>query len=291
MKYGCQSMYKKIDTILIKTPEHAFLSQENLNQNWEKYQFFGCPDYEACLKEYRVFESVIRENVENVLVLPADERVGLDSIYAHDPLKVTQKGAIYFPMGKAERRNESYATQEFMESKGIPTLGRITSPGKMEGGDVVWIDERTVAIGRGYRTNDEGIRQFKELTKGMIDTYFIVPMPHGGGEVECLHLMSIISIVDEKKAVVYSKFMPVIFREFLLKRGFELIEVNDEEYDQLGCNVLALAPGKVVVIDSCKDIKTKMEAAGITVYTYPGKNISYYGTGGPTCFTCPVYRI
>ena len=291
MKYGCQSMYKKVDAILIKTPEHAFLSQVHLDQNWEKYQFFGCPDYESCLKEYRVFESIIRENVENVLVLPPDERVGLDSIYAHDPLKITQKGAIYFPMGKAERQNESYATQEFLESKGVPTLGRITSPGKMEGGDVVWIDERTVAIGRGYRTNDEGIRQFKELTKDMIDTYFIVPMPHGGGEAECLHLMSIISIVDEKKAVVYSKFMPVIFREFLLERGFELIEVNDEEYEQLGCNVLALAPGKAVVIDSCNDIKTKMEAAGITVYTYPGKNISYYGTGGPTCFTCPVYRI
>lgn len=291
MQYGCQSMVGKVEAILIKRPEQAFISQENLDQTWEAFRYFGCPDYQKVLEEYDAFEKIIKDNVENVYYLPQDDRTGLDSIYTHDPLKITKKGAIYFPMGKELRSREYMATQAYLESIGIPTLGHITPPGKMEGGDVLWIDERTVAIGRGYRTNDEGIRQFKELTKGLVDEYIIVPMPHGDGVDCCLHLMSIISFVDTDKAVVYSKFMPVFFREYLLERGIRLIECNDKEYDYLGSNLLALAPGKCVLIDGCPEIRRKVEEAGVTVYTYEGKELSYRGTGGPTCLTCPLYRL
>lgn len=291
MNYGCQSMVGKVDSILIKRPQQAFISQENLNQTWEEFRYFGCPDYEKVLEEYAVFEQIIKDNVENVYYLPQDDRTGLDSIYTHDPLKITKKGAIYFPMGKELRSREYLATRSYLESIGVPTLGVITPPGKMEGGDVLWIDERTVAIGRGYRTNDEGIRQFKELTKGLIDEYIIVPMPHGDGVDCCLHLMSIISFVDTDKAVVYSKYMPVFFREYLIGRGIQLIECNDQEYDYLGSNLLALAPGKCVLIAGCPDIQKKVEDAGVTVYTYEGKEMSYRGTGGPTCLTCPLCRL
>lgn len=291
MQYGCQSMVGKVGAILLKRPEQAFISQENLDQTWEAFRYFGCPDYQKVLEEYNAFEQIIKDNVENVYYLPQDDRTGLDSIYTHDPLKITKKGAIYFPMGKELRSREYMATQAYLESIGIPTLGHITPPGKMEGGDVLWIDERTVAIGRGYRTNDEGIRQFKELTEGLIDEYIIVPMPHGDGVDCCLHLMSIISFVDTDKAVVYSKYMPVFFREYLLDRGIQLIECNDKEYDYLGSNLLALAPGKCVLIDGCPEIQKKVEDAGVTVYTYEGKEMSYRGTGGPTCLTCPLYRL
>lgn len=291
MNYGCQSMTGKIGAILIKRPEEAFISQENLNANWEKFNYFGCPDYEKVIEEYNEFEKFIKENIPDVYYLKQDDRAGLDSIYAHDPLKVTKKGAIYFPMGKELRGREREATREYLESIGIPTLGEIKAPGKMEGGDVLWIDEKTVAIGRGYRTNDEGIRQFKELTKDIIDEYIIVPMPHGDGEDCCLHLMSIISFVDTDKAVVYSKYMPVFFREYLIEKGITLIECGDEEYDYLGTNVLCVAPGKCITIAGNPEITAKMRDAGIDVTTYEGKELSYRGTGGPTCLTCPLYRI
>lgn len=291
MKYGCQSMVGKIESILIKHPKEAFVSQENLDKTWEEYKFFGCPDYEKVLEEYGAFEKIIKDYVPNVHYLPYDERTGLDSIYAHDPLKITKNGAIYFPMGKAVRSREYLATKAYLESIGIPTLGEIKAPGKMEGGDILWMDEKTVAIGRGYRTNDEGIRQFKELTKDIIDEYIIVQMPHADGVDACLHMMSIISYLDHNKAAVYSKYMPVVFRELLLERGCQLIECNDKEYDYLGTNMLALEPGVVVFIDGCPDMQKKMEDAGVKVLTYKGHEVSYRGTGGPTCLTAPLYRL
>lgn len=290
MDYGCQSMVGKITDILLKKPKDAFISQENLEKNFEAFNYISCPNYEVALNEYKTFEEIIKKNVKNVYYLPRDERTGIDSIYTHDSLKVTKKGAIYFPMGKKLRSNESFATEEFLKSYGIPTLGRIESPGKMEGGDIVWINDRTVAIGLGYRTNQEGIDQFKELTKDFIDEYIIVPMPHGEGEAECLHLMSIISLVDDDLAVVYSKFMPVFFREYLIKRGIKLLEVNDKEYAYLGSNVLALDKRKCLIIEGVTDIQKKLEHEGCEIFTYPGKEISLKGTGGPTCLTHPICR-
>ncbi|SHI51078.1 N-Dimethylarginine dimethylaminohydrolase [Dethiosulfatibacter aminovorans DSM 17477] len=291
MKYGCQSMHKKIDRILIKHPKDAFISQENLSKTWEAFNYTSEPDYETVLKEYEVFENIIKENVANVDYLPQSDNVGLDSIYTHDSLKITEKGAIFFNTGKLLRQKEGFEVEKKFKEVGIDTLGWIQSPGKIEGGDVVWIDEKTVAIGRGYRTNDEGIRQFKELTKDIVDEYIIVPMPHADGEAECLHLMSIISIVDEDLAVVYSRYMPVPFREYLIERGFELVEVNDEEYDNLGSNVLALAPRVCVLMEGNRDIYDKLHEKGCKLYTYPGAELSFKGTGGPTCLTCPVARV
>ena len=182
MNYGCQSMVTKIDTILLKKPEAAFVSQEHLNENWERFCYYGCPDYEKVLEEYAAFEAIIKEHVENVYYLPYDERTGLDSIYTHDSPEGDQQRRHLLPDGQGAPQQGATGDGSLLTEHGVPTLGYITPPGKMEGGDVLWIDEKTVAIGRGYRTNDEGIRQFKELTKDFVDEYIIVPMPHGDGE-------------------------------------------------------------------------------------------------------------
>ncbi|MCH4886411.1 amidinotransferase [Acidaminobacter sp. JC074] len=290
MSFGCQSMTKKIKKIVIKHPNDAFISQEHLSKHWKEYGYVEEPDFNSVLKEYESFEKVIKDHVEEVYYLPKAETVGLDSIYTHDSLKITKKGAIYFNTGKKLRQKEGFEMERLLEEKGIPTLGRIQSPGLMEGGDVLWLNEDTVLIGRGYRTNDEGIRQFTELTKNFIKEIIVIPMPHGEGEEACLHLMSIISMIHDKLAVVYSKYMPVFMRELLLERGIELLEVNDKEYDYLGSNVLALDEKNCMLVAGNDEIESLLKEKGCNVYTYEGKNMSYYGTGGPTCLTCPVYR-
>ncbi len=291
MKYGCQSMVGKINSIIIKHPKDAFISQENLDEKWEAYNYVSCPDYEKSLKEYKKFEEIIKENVENVNYLPEDDNTGLDSIYTHDTCKITSKGAIMFTVGKELRRGETKATKNFLKDLGVPILGEISGDGTMEGGDVVWLDEKTIAVGRGYRTNYEGIRQLREMTKDIVDEFIVVELPHGDGPDECLHLMSVISMVDKDLAVVYSKLMPVSFRDLLIQRGIELIEVDDKEYANLGSNVLALAPRLCVMPAGNPKTKEKLEKAGAKVFEYEGDDISFKGTGGPTCLTLPVTRL
>ena len=196
-----------------------------------------------------------------------------------------------FTVGKELRRGETEATKSFLKDLGIPILGEVSGDGRMEGGDVVWLDEKTIAVGRGYRTNYQGIEQLREMTKDIVDEFIVVELPHGDGPDECLHLMSVISMVDKDLAVVYSKLMPVSFRELLLERGIELIEVDDEEYANLGSNVLALAPRLCLMPAGNPKTKEKLEKAGAKVFEYQGNDISFKGTGGPTCLTLPVTRL
>jgi N-dimethylarginine dimethylaminohydrolase len=160
----------------------------------------------------------------------------------------------------------------------------------MEGGDVVWLNERTLAVGRGYRTNAEGIRQLEEMTAGMVDRFIEVPLPHADGADACLHLMSLISLIDRDLAVVYSRYLPVFFRKILMNMEIELIDVPDDEYERLGTNVLALAPRRCLYPAGNPETLANMTRAGARVFTYPAEEISLKGTGGPTCLTCPVLR-
>lgn len=284
------SMYKKLKTVIVKHPKEAFISQEHLKKEWKKFNYINEPDFSKAEHEFEQFLSIIKQHVDHIEYLPASELVGLDSLYAHDPVKFTKKGAIILKSGKKLRQPEAEVYKQFLKEKDIPILGELTGEALADGGDLVWLDDRTLLIGRGYRTNDEAIRQIKEITKGLVDECIVVQLPHDQGEDECLHLMSFISIVDENLAVVYSRLMPVFLRQILIKRGFELIEVPDEEYHQLGCNVLALAPRICMIVSGSPYTRRKLMDAGATVYEYEGNEISYLGTGGPTCLTCPVIR-
>lgn len=178
-----------------------------------------------------------------------------------------------------------------MQANNIPILGQLTGDAQADGGDLVWLDEKTLAIGLGFRTNQAAIAQIKEMVKDFTEEVIVVPLPYDRGPAECLHLMSIISLVDHDLAVVYSKLMPVFFRQLLVDRGIELIEVPDREYENLGSNVLALAPRVCMVVAGNPVTKERLEKAGATVYEYEGEEISYKGTGGPTCLTSPVERV
>lgn len=285
------SMYQKLNKVIVKHPNEAFRSQEHLNQQWRRFNYINEPDFIKAQHEYEQFLSIINEHVEQIEFLPASDRVGLDSLYAHDPVKFTPKGAIILKSGKKLRQPEADAYKQFLQEKEIPILGELTGDAVSDGGDLVWLDERTLLVGRGYRTNDEAIRQIKEMTKEFVEELIVVPLPHDRGEAECLHLMSIISLVDSDLAVVYSRLMPVFLRQLLIERGIQLVEVPDDEYDRLGCNVLALEPRVCVMVSGSPFTKQQLLDTGATVYEYEGNEISYLGTGGPTCLTCPVIRI
>lgn len=286
----CSSMYTPLKHVIVKHPKDAFRSQNHLSDEWKTFNYLSEPNFEEALKEYAEFVEILKKYVDTIDYLPLSDEVGLDSLYAHDPVKFTPKGAILLKSGKKLRQPEASVYKAFLKDKGISIIGELTGDAVADGGDIVWLDDQTLAVGRGYRTNDEAIRQLKEMTAGMVDEFIVVQLPHDLGEAECLHLMSFISMVDKDLAVVHSRLMPVFFRQLLVERGIQLVEVPKDEYDTLGCNVLALAPRVCVIPEGNTVTKQQLIEAGATVFEYKGHQISVLGTGGPTCLTCPVIR-
>ncbi|WP_144787252.1 dimethylarginine dimethylaminohydrolase family protein [Lysinibacillus fusiformis] len=286
----CSSMYTPLKHVIVKHPKDAFRSQNHLSDEWKTFNYLSEPNFEEALKEYAEFVEILKKYVDTIDYLPLSDEVGLDSLYAHDPVKFTPKGAILLKSGKKLRQPEASVYKAFLKDKGISIIGELTGDAVADGGDIVWLDDQTLAVGRGYRTNDEAIHQLKEMTAEMVDEFIVVQLPHDLGEAECLHLMSFISMVDKDLAVVHSRLMPVFFRQLLVERGIQLVEVPKEEYDTLGCNVLALAPRVCVIPEGNTVTKQQLIEAGATVFEYKGHQISVLGTGGPTCLTCPVIR-
>ena len=289
-EFGCQDMTSTIRKVLIKDPKSAYKNQANIDTQYEELNYFGKPDFEISLKDYNSFKSILHNNGIEIHCLPSDDITSLDSIYTHDPCLVSNSGVILCSMGKDLRKKEPEMISNYFESLGIPIIGRISSPGKLEGGDIVWIDNRTVAVGVGYRSNFEGIMQLKQILSDDIDEIIPVHLPHWTGPADCLHLMSNVSPIDQNLFLVYSKLLPVSFREYLLSRKIKLIEVPDEEYESMGCNVLAIAPRKVIMIEGNNITKKILEDEGVEIFTYPGLEISNKGAGGPTCLTRPFLR-
>jgi arginine deiminase len=291
MEYGCWSEVGTLKRLLLKHPSEAFVSKENIEAQWADLNYLGLPDYHRAVAEYEQFVQLLERRVPEIHYLPQRDRTGLDSIYVHDPVVMTAKGAVLCNMGKEQRRGEPAAVKEFLEGLNIPILGSITGDGRLEGGDVVLFDKNTLAVAEGYRTNRQGIKQLRDLTGEFISDFLTVPLPHWQGPGDVLHLMSIISPVDHDLAVIYSRLMPVPFREWLIRQGMDLIEVPDSEFETMGCNVLALSPRKCIMLAGNPHTRQRLLDAGADVWEYGGEEISKKGAGGPTCLTRPLLRV
>lgn len=285
------SEFAPLRRVVVKHAFDAFRGPEAIAAEWRTLRFTAAPRFTDAVREYdRFLELIAGEGAVEVLRLPRVGGVTLDSIYARDASIVTPSGIVLAAMGKPQRDREPEAQDVAFGEWGLRVVGAIRPPGRVEGGDVVWLGPRTVAVGRGYRTNDEGIRQFRALLGSAVDDLLVVPLPHWRGEGDVFHLMSVLSPIDRDLAVVYSPLMPVPFREWLREHGWTLIEVPDEEFATMGANVLALAPRRCVMLAGNPRTRTLVEAAGASVRVYIGDEISLKGGGGPTCLTRPILR-
>ena len=276
--------------VAVKHAREAFVDETTIAAQWRELGFTAPPDLARAVDEYDRFLALIESSGAQVHRLPRDPRATLDSIYVRDASVVSARGVILCNMGKRLRAGEPNAQEAaFARLPSTPIAGEIVEPGRIEGGDVVWLDDKTIVIGRGYRTNDGGIRQLRDLLEPDVEV-IVVPLPHWRGDAEVMHLMSLISPVDRNLAVVYSPLLPVPFRELLLHRGVELVEVPDEEFATMGGNVLALAPRRCLMVAGNPRTRAALEQAGADVLEYEGGEISVKGGGGPTCLTRPLAR-
>lgn len=292
MEEGWQSEVGALRSLAVMRPGDAFLSPEKVSSEWRELGYAAPPDLDRAAEEYEAFLGAIRALAPDVEVmeLPPDPALSLDALYPHDASIPTSGGMILCRMGKPARSGEPSAHAAFFREAGIPVLGRITGEGRLEGGDVAWLDPGTLAVGRGYRTNDEGIRQLRALVEPLGVEVVVAHLPHHRGPDDVFHLMSVLSPVAPDAAVVYSPLMPVPLRQLLLEREFRLIEVPDAEFGSLGCNVLAAAPGKCVVVEGNPLTRSRLEEAGMEVKAFRGEEICMKGLGGPTCLSRPLRR-
>jgi len=283
-------MSGRLRRVLVKRPIEAFGSDEQIAQQWRDLAYLAPPDLDRAADEHDHFVALLERAGAEVAYLPADPRTGLDSIYTHDPALITNAGVITFHMGKAARQGEGPALADALPALEAPLLGRVQAPGTAEGGDMIWLDAHTLAVGRTYRTNLQGIEQLRALLAPLDVTLLEAPLVHWSGPADVLHLMSIISLLDDDLAVVYARLLPIPFRQMLLDRGIELVEIPDEEFPSQGCNVLALAPRLCLMLAGNPVTQQRLEAAGCEVWTCQGDEISFKGSGGPTCLTRPLWR-
>lgn len=283
-----QSDSARLQRVLLKHARHALVSPERVAEQWQPLNYLAEPDFEEASREFEAFAGLLGDLGVTVELMAAGD-VGMDSIYVRDASVMTDRGAILCSMGKDARRPEPEAQRAAFEALGIPVLGAIEGSGRLEGGDTAWLAPDTLAVGRGYRTNDEGIRQLSDLVGPGVEVV-VVPLPHWRGPSDVFHLMSMLSPLADDLALVYSPLLPVVFRELLIGRGIELVEVPDEEFESMGCNVLAVAPRVAVALEGNPETRRRMEAAGVEVRLYGGHEISAKGCGGPTCLTRPLER-
>ena len=284
------SEYLKLQSVFITPVKHAFVSDNRINQQWKALNYLARPNLTNAFEEYEAFQAYLSQKNIQLLNFPLDSQVQIDSIYCRDASIATNFGMIICNMGKEGRSLEPQLHKQTYENCDIPILGKIESPGTIEGGDVAWLDESTLAVGHTYRTNLEGIRQIKALLEPKGINIIVVNLRHYKGKEDVFHLMSIFSPIDKDLAVVYSPLMPIAFRNELIHRNIQLIEVPEDEFESMGCNVLALAPRDCLMVSGNSKTLKLLKDNGCRVTVYQGDDISLKGGGGPTCLTRPLER-
>jgi len=289
-KYGLNSNVKKLKNVILKHPKDAFKSQSNIDGQWQELNFIAKPDYKIALKQYDKLLNILDDNNVSMNFLPSDKETFLDSIYTHDPMFMTPDGAIIGNMGKQFRKKETDMIEEYLINNNIPILGKIKNNGTMEGGDVIWINKSTVAVGLTYRTNREGINQLENILSKISITLIKVDLPHWSGPTDVLHLMSLISPLKDKLFLIYEKLIPISFLNFLRSIDINFIHIEESEYETLACNVLPLSEDKCLIVKGNPKTRSIIEKSGIETLEIDASEICYKGSGGPTCITRPIQR-
>ena len=284
--HGAQGMVGRLRRVMVRRPDEAMAAADPA-----RWHYTAPIDLGAAREAHDVLVSALRG--WDVEVLFHDEPLPdhSDAVFVFDPALVTDEGTLLLSMGKDLRRGEEEALGRSLQRHGVPVLGRIEGDGRVEGGDTLWLDHDTLAVGRGFRTNAEGVRQLRELLGPIGVTVLDYDLPFFTGPEACLHLLSLISPVDVDLAVAYPPLMPTAFWAELERRGMRLLEVPEDEFLRTqATNVLAVAPRRAIMLDENPVTLRMLEAEGCEVATFPGAALSFKAEGGPTCLTRPVLR-
>jgi dimethylargininase len=280
--FGGQSMTRPLRRVLVRPPSAVGFDA------WQQYGWRAEPDVARLAAEHEAFCEAVSAGGAEVLLAETHVPGDPDAIYVFDPAIVSDRGAIILRPGKEGRLVEPDAIAADLERAGVPIAARLEAPALVDGGDTIWLDEEALLVGRGYRTNDEGIRGLQAALRGVDVLAFDLPHLHGSEVV--LHLLSLLSPIDDDLVVAYTPLLPVRLVQLLRELEIQIVEVPDEEFETMGPNVLALAPSVALALEGNDETRRRLEQAGVEVSVYRGDEISRKGDGGPTCLTRPLLR-
>ena len=283
-------MVAPLQRVLVCSPRTAGWNQPARVAAWHDLGFHHAPDFATAQAQHEALCRELASAGAEVIDLPPDASLSLDAVYAHDASLATDFGLIVMRPGKSNRVSEGRHHGSACAALGIPTLGAIHPPGATEAGDILWLDPKTLLIGHGYRTNAAGIQQMRDLLAPKGVEVLSAPLSYGPGPSACLHLMSLISLLDDHTALVDLPWLAVETVELLKSRGFHFIEIDATERDTLACNVLALGSNRLLAIAENHNTNARLRQAGFDVRTFPGSELCINGSGGPTCLTRPLLR-
>jgi N-dimethylarginine dimethylaminohydrolase len=290
LAFNGHSMVGPLKRVLVCTPQSAGWNEPDCVARWRDLGFGHAPDFAKAQEQHQALCAELTAVGTEILELPPSEDFSLDAAYAHDASLATDFGLIVMRPGKSNRIAEGDRQATFTSELGIPTFAKIQAPGSSEAGDIVWLDAKTLLIGHGYRTNTAGIAQMRAILAPKGVEVLSAPLPYGPGPSACLHLMSLISLLDERTALVDLPWLAVETVELLKSRGFQFIEIDPSERDTLACNVLALGNQRLLAIAENRKTNDRLRQHGFDVRTFPGSEICINGSGGPTCLTRPLLR-
>jgi N-dimethylarginine dimethylaminohydrolase len=286
--FGAQSMTAALRRVVVRQPPDALPNAD------PKIWNYSAPiNLKRAREDHAAFVALLQSNDVDVLILDDQGTKFPDSVFTHDASLVTTAGAVLMRMGKTLRRPEPDLHEAFYRKIGIPILGRIEPPGIMEAGDALWVRERTLILGRGYRTNDEGARQLARILAPLSVRVMPMDLPYGAGPHSCMHLLSLISLIAEDLALVHLPTAPVRLIQLLEEQGTHILPAPSAEYQSsntISANVLAYAPRKVLMVAGFPKTRLALEQQGCTVTTFPGDELCLKAEGGPTCLTRPIFR-
>lgn len=290
MHYNGHSMVGQLQRVLVCSPRAAGWDTPGQVSCWRELGFHHAPQFTVAQSQHDELCEQLRQAGAEVVHLPASSQLTLDAVYTHDASLPTDAGLIAMNPGKVNRRAEPEVHRDFSQGIGIPLLGRITPPATSEAGDMVWLDSKTLLVGNGYRTNPAGIAQLRTLLGAQGAEVIAAPLPYGPGPGACLHLMSLISLLDEATALVDLSWLAVETVELLRARGYRFIEIDPAERDSLACNVLSLGRRRLLALAENLKTNENLRQAGFDVRTFHGSELCINGSGGPTCLTRPLLR-
>jgi dimethylargininase len=280
--FGGQNMTATLRRVLVRPPRAAGFA------TWREYGWRSEPDVAKLAEEHEAFCDALGAGGAEVLLADTPLPTDPDAIYVFDPAIISDSGAIVLRPGKEGRLVEMDAIAADFEHAGVPIAARLEAPASADGGDTIWLDESTLIVGRGYRTNDDGIHALQAALPGVDVLAFDLPHLHGSDVV--LHLLSLLSPLDDDLVVAYLPLLPVRLVQLLQEREIRIVEVPDDEFETMGPNVLALAPRVALALEGNVETRKRLEQVGVNVSVYRGNEISRKGDGGPTCLTRPLLR-